>query len=163
MCQFLCPGMSLYVSAYIRIHACIALAARCFFVATYSTLSCVRNQQDADLSRVISDLASAVPMKCGRSQNPASHFLPKEACSFYKRDLFRRCSAHQASRFLTYTGRNWPNPVCSFYLPVSMCRDATVSRRVRPIHINNKLCQLKLSMVRKVTAVVIGQTLNPKP
>eukprot|EP00802_Teleaulax_amphioxeia_P034110 Tamp_40009.p1 GENE.Tamp_40009~~Tamp_40009.p1 ORF type:complete len:118 (+),score=1.57 Tamp_40009:108-461(+) len=71
-------------------HACIALAARCFFVATYSTLSCVRNQQDADLSRVISDLASAVPMKCGRSQNPASHFLPKEACSFYQRDLLRR-------------------------------------------------------------------------
>jgi len=31
-----------------------------------------------------------------------------------------------ASRFLKYTGRNWPNPVCSFYLPVSTSRDATV-------------------------------------
>jgi len=32
----------------------------------------------------------------------------------------------RASRFLKYTGRNWPNPVCSFYLPVSTSRDATV-------------------------------------
>ena len=31
-----------------------------------------------------------------------------------------------ASRFLKYTGRNWRNPVCSFYLPVSTSRDATV-------------------------------------
>jgi len=31
-----------------------------------------------------------------------------------------------ASRFLKYTERNWPNPVCSFYLPVSTSRDATV-------------------------------------
>jgi len=31
-----------------------------------------------------------------------------------------------ASRFLKYIGRNWPNPVYSFYLPVSISRDATV-------------------------------------
>jgi len=31
-----------------------------------------------------------------------------------------------ASRFLKYTGRDSPNPVCSFYLPVSTSRDATV-------------------------------------
>jgi len=31
-----------------------------------------------------------------------------------------------ASRFLKYTGRNWPNPVCSFYLPVSTSQDTTV-------------------------------------
>ena len=31
-----------------------------------------------------------------------------------------------ASRFLKYTGRNWPNPVCSFYLPVSTSRDDPV-------------------------------------
>ena len=29
-------------------------------------------------------------------------------------------------RFLKYTGRNCPNPVCSFYLPVSISRDTTV-------------------------------------
>ena len=28
-----------------------------------------------------------------------------------------------ASRFLKYTGRNWPNAVCSFYLPVSTSRE----------------------------------------
>jgi len=33
-----------------------------------------------------------------------------------------------ASRFLKYTGRNWPNPVCSFYLPVSTSRDDPVNR-----------------------------------
>ena len=27
-----------------------------------------------------------------------------------------------ASEFLNHSGRNWPNPGCSFYLPVSMCR-----------------------------------------
>ena len=59
-------------------------------------------------------------------RNPASQFLPKEACSFYKRDLFRRFSAHPASVFLKYTGRNWPIPGCSFYLPVSMSRKDTV-------------------------------------
>jgi len=32
-----------------------------------------------------------------------------------------------ASRFLKYTGRNWPNPVCSFYWPVSTSRDDLVS------------------------------------
>jgi len=31
-----------------------------------------------------------------------------------------------ASRFLKYTGKNWPNPVCSFYLPVSTSRDDPV-------------------------------------
>ena len=31
-----------------------------------------------------------------------------------------------ASRFLKHTGRNWPNPVCSFYLPVSTSRDDPV-------------------------------------
>jgi len=31
-----------------------------------------------------------------------------------------------ASRFLKYTGRKWPNPVCSFYLPVSTSRDDPV-------------------------------------
>ena len=31
-----------------------------------------------------------------------------------------------ASVFLMYTGRNWPNPVCSFYLPVSMSRNDSV-------------------------------------
>jgi len=31
-----------------------------------------------------------------------------------------------ASRFLKYTGRNWPNPVCSFYLPVSISQDDPV-------------------------------------
>ena len=31
-----------------------------------------------------------------------------------------------ASRFLKYTGRNWPNPVCSSYLPVSTSRDDPV-------------------------------------
>jgi len=36
-----------------------------------------------------------------------------------------------ASRFLKYTGRNWPNPVWSFYLPVSTSRDATVVWRCR--------------------------------
>jgi len=34
-----------------------------------------------------------------------------------------------ASRFLKYTGRNWPNPVCSFYLPVSTSRDDPVKDR----------------------------------
>jgi len=32
-----------------------------------------------------------------------------------------------ASRFLKYTGRNWPNPVCSFYLSVSTSRDDPVA------------------------------------
>ena len=31
-----------------------------------------------------------------------------------------------ASRFLRYTGSNWPNPVCSFYLPLSTSRDDPV-------------------------------------
>jgi len=31
-----------------------------------------------------------------------------------------------ASRFLKYTGRKWPNPVCSFYLPISTSRDDPV-------------------------------------
>jgi len=31
-----------------------------------------------------------------------------------------------ASRFLKYTGRNWPNPVFSFYLPVSTSWDDPV-------------------------------------
>jgi len=31
-----------------------------------------------------------------------------------------------ASKFLKRIGRNWPNPVCSFYLPVSISRIATV-------------------------------------
>ena len=31
-----------------------------------------------------------------------------------------------ASRSLKCTGRNWPNPVCSFYLPVSTSRDDPV-------------------------------------
>ena len=31
-----------------------------------------------------------------------------------------------ASRFLQYTGRKWPNPVCSFYLPVSTSWDDPV-------------------------------------
>ena len=31
-----------------------------------------------------------------------------------------------ASGFLNHSGRNWPNPDCSFYLPVSMCRNSTV-------------------------------------
>ena len=30
------------------------------------------------------------------------------------------------NRFLKYTGRNWPNPVCSFYLSVSISWDDTV-------------------------------------
>jgi len=33
-----------------------------------------------------------------------------------------------ASRFSKYTGRNWPNPVCSFYLPVSTSRDDPVAK-----------------------------------
>ena len=36
-----------------------------------------------------------------------------------------------ASRFLKYTGRNWPNPVCSFYLPVSTSRDDPVEWETR--------------------------------
>ncbi len=31
-----------------------------------------------------------------------------------------------ASGFLNHSGRNWQNPDCSFYLPVSMCRINTV-------------------------------------
>ena len=33
-----------------------------------------------------------------------------------------------ASRFLKYTLINWPNPVCSFYLPVSTSRDDPVGK-----------------------------------
>jgi hypothetical protein len=31
-----------------------------------------------------------------------------------------------ASGFLNHSGKNWPNPGCSFYLPVSMCLTGTV-------------------------------------
>ena len=60
------------------------------------------------------------------SQNPASQFLAKEACSFYKRDLFRRFSAHPASVFLKHSGRNWAKSrlqflSASFYVPERPC------------------------------------------
>ena len=62
------------------------------------------------------------------SQHPASQFLPKETCNFYKKDIFRRFSAHPASGFLKHIVRNWPNPGCSFYVPVSMSQNSTVIR-----------------------------------
>ncbi len=60
------------------------------------------------------------------SQHPASQFLAKEACSFYKRDLFRRFSAHPASVFLKHSGRNWAKSrlqflSASFYVPEHYC------------------------------------------
>ena len=60
------------------------------------------------------------------SQKPASQFLAKEACSFYKRDLFRRFSAHPASVFLKHSGRNWAKSrlqflSASFYVPEWPC------------------------------------------
>ena len=71
-------------------------------------------------------------------QKAASQFLPKEAYSFYKRDLFRRFSAHPARGFLKYTGRNWPNPGCSFYMPVSMSRNHPVDATNR----HTRVCPL---------------------
>ena len=76
-----------------------------------------------DIETTFFDPASVFLSTHWWSQNPASQFLAKEACSFYKRDLFRRFSAHPASVFLKHSGRNWPNPVCSFYLPVSTSRE----------------------------------------
>ena len=38
------------------------------------------------------DPDSVFPSTHWRANNPASEFLPKETCSFYKRDLFRRFS-----------------------------------------------------------------------
>ena len=59
-------------------------------------------------------------------QQPSQRVSSKETCSFYKRDLFHRFSAHPASGFLKHIVRDWPNPDCSFYLAVSICRDDTV-------------------------------------
>jgi hypothetical protein len=44
------------------------------------------------------------------SQQPSQRVSSKETCSFYKRDLFRRFSAHPASGFLKHIVRNWRNP-----------------------------------------------------
>jgi len=44
-----------------------------------------------------------------------------------------------ASRFLKHSGRNWPNPVCSFYLPISTSRDDPVRMRTLWTHFNNTL------------------------
>jgi len=56
------------------------------------------------------------------SRQAASQFLNPVSINL------KRLPQMPASRFLKYTGRNWPNPVCSFYLPVSISRDATVER-----------------------------------
>jgi len=53
-----------------------------------------------------------------------------------------------ASRFLKYTGRNWPNPVCSFYLPVSTSRDVTVQRQ---IHLKTTASQRRVYLYHKMT------------
>ena len=76
-----------------------------------------------------------------------SQFLPKEAYSFYKRDLFRRFSAHPASGFLKHSGRNWPNPGCSFYLPVSTCRNDPVVHVVHVVHVVPVSHHLRLRFV----------------
>ena len=79
-----------------------------------------------EIETTIFDPASVFLSTHWWSQKPASQFLPKETCSFYKRDIFRRFSAHPASGFLKHIGRNWPNPGCSFYLPVSISRNDPV-------------------------------------
>ena len=79
-----------------------------------------------DIETMVFDPASVFLSTHWWSQKPASQFLPKETCSFYKRDLFRRFSAHPASGFLKHIVRNWPNPGCSFYVPVSMSRNHPV-------------------------------------
>ena len=65
------------------------------------------------------------------SQNPASQFLPTATCSFYKRDLFRRFSAHpsqRASKSQSKTYRlQFPNQFRSFYLLdwYCICKDCS--------------------------------------
>jgi hypothetical protein len=40
----------------------------------------------------------------------------------------KKLSQMPASVFLNHSGRNWQNPDCSFYLPVSMSRITTVAK-----------------------------------
>jgi len=53
--------------------------------------------------------------------NPACQKRP-EVSNFYAKEMhFHR----PATRFLKHIGRNWPNPVCSFYLPAPICLNPT--------------------------------------
>ena len=62
---------------------------------------------------------------------------PAKTRPIWRRDLknthphLKKLPRMPASRFLKYTGRNWPNPVCSFYLPVSTSRDDPTMKQVR--------------------------------
>ena len=49
---------------------------------------------------------------------------------------------------LNHSGRNWPNPGCSFYLPVSMCRNSTVVVGGH-MYMSRKAVLLKTCVIKK--------------